>query len=192
MHRARYKPGSSLKLGGSIMGMKGREIVERAGVHVEELIQLLNKAYSDEWLAYYQYWVGAQVATGPMAADLIPELEEHAQEELDHAKKLAKRILELGGTPVLSPEGWYEESTCGYLVPENPDAVKLLKQNLQGERCAIEVYNKILNFVKGKDMITGNMIRKILEEEVEHEQDLENLGFDFLGDSFPSCSCGCR
>ena len=174
------------------MGMKGREIVERAGINVEELIRLLNKAYSDEWLAYYQYWVGAQVATGPMAADLIPELEEHAQEELDHAKKLAKRIVELGGTPVLSPEDWYEESTCGYLVPENPDAAKLLKQNLQGERCAIEVYNKLLNFVKGKDMITGNLVRKILEEEVEHEQDLENLGADFLGGFSSGCSCGCR
>jgi bacterioferritin len=174
------------------MGMKGREIVERAGLDVEELIRLLNKAYSDEWLAYYQYWVGAQIASGPLATAVIPELEEHAQEELDHAKKLAKRILELGGTPILSPEGWYEETTCGYLVPENPDAAKLLKQNLQGERCAIEVYNKLLNFVKGKDMITGNLIRKILEEEVEHEQDLENLSNDFLGESSTSCSCGCR
>lgn len=172
------------------MGMKGREIVARAGINVEELIRLLNRAYSDEWLAYYQYWVGAQVASGPVANALIPELEEHAEEELDHAKKLAKRILELGGTPVLSPEGWYEESTCGYLVPENPDAAALLKQNLKGERCAIEVYNKILDFVKSKDMITGNMIRKILEEEVEHEQDLEDLGQNFLGDSFKR-GCGC-
>ena len=33
------------------MGMKGREIVERAGVDVDGLIEMLNKAYSDEWLA---------------------------------------------------------------------------------------------------------------------------------------------
>lgn len=176
---------------GKYMGMKGREIVERAGVDVDALIKLLNKAYSDEWLAYYQYWVGARIATGPMAPTLIPELEEHAGEELDHATKLAKRIIELGGTPVLSPDEWYKETTCGYLVPSDPDSVTLLKQNIQGERCAIEVYSKLLDVVKGKDMITGNMIRKILEEEVEHEQDLEDIGQDYLGDKVKSGSCGC-
>ena len=36
------------------MGQKGREIVK---MDVDELINLLNKALSDEWLAYYQYWV---------------------------------------------------------------------------------------------------------------------------------------
>ena len=38
------------------MGTKGREIV---GVDIAELLQLLNKALADEWLAYYQYWVGS-------------------------------------------------------------------------------------------------------------------------------------
>ena len=108
------------------MGMKGREIVERAGVDVDGLIEMLNKAYSDEWLAYYQYWVGAKVVTGTAAPKLIAEMEEHAAEELDHAEKLAKRIIELGGTPILSPEEWYQETTCGYLVPEKPENKRVL------------------------------------------------------------------
>lgn len=170
------------------MGMIGKDIVSKAGLDVNELLTMLNKAYSDEWLAYYQYWTGAQVAAGPLAPDLIPELEEHASEELDHAKKLAKRIIELGGTPVLSPEDWYKESTCGYLVPANPQAEALLKQNLQGERCAIEVYNKILFKVKDKDLLTAHLIRQILEDEVEHEQELEDLGHAF-DIKLPSCKC---
>ncbi len=157
------------------MGLKGREIVERAGVDVNTLIKVLNQAYCDEWLAYYQYWVGAKVATGPYAHALIPELEEHAQEELDHANKLAKRIIELGGTPILSPEEWMKESTCGYLTPSNPDAMELLGQNIQGERCAIEVYNRILERLRGRDPVTAHIIREILEDEIEHEDDLENF-----------------
>ena len=170
------------------MGMKGREIVERAGVDVDGLIEMLNKAYSDEWLAYYQYWVGAKVVTGVAAPKLIAEMEEHATEELDHAEKLAKRIIELGGTPILSPAAWYKETTCGYLVPEKPESKFILAQNLQGERCAIEVYNKILDVVKGKDPITHHLLRKILEEEVEHEQDLEDIGLD-IKDLAATCSC---
>ncbi len=33
------------------MGTKGREIV---GLDVDKLIELLNKALADEWLAYYR------------------------------------------------------------------------------------------------------------------------------------------
>lgn len=155
------------------MGLKGREIVERAGVDVSTLIKILNQAYCDEWLSYYQYWVGAKVVAGAQSHALIPELEEHAQEELEHAQKLAKRIIELGGTPILSPVDWMEESTCGYLPPSNPDAAEILSQNLESERCAIEVYNRILERLRGRDVVTAHVIREILEDEIEHEEDLE-------------------
>jgi len=157
------------------MGMKGREIVERAGVDVNTLIKLLNQAYCDEWLAYYQYWVGAKIAQGIYACAIAAELEEHAQEELEHAQKLAKRVVELGGTPVLSPTEWLSESTCGYLTPTDKDALAILKQNLQAERCSIEVYNRILERLRGRDPITAHLIRSILADEVEHEEDLESF-----------------
>ena len=37
---------------------------------VESLISQLNAALSEEWLAYYQYWVGALVVEGAMRADV--------------------------------------------------------------------------------------------------------------------------
>ncbi|MBR2082419.1 MAG: ferritin [Elusimicrobiaceae bacterium] len=161
------------------MGLKAKELVTRAGLDVNALIKELNSAYCDEWLAYYQYWIGAQIAEGKMSHLLAEELTEHAGEELEHAEKLAKRIIELGGTPSISPDLWLKESTCGFLAPKDPQAMTLLKQNIQGERCAIEVYQKILEKVAGKDYITEHIIREILEDEIEHEQDLEDL----------SCSC---
>lgn len=57
------------------MGKKGREVV---GLDVDKLIDLLNKALADEWLAYYQYWIGAKVARGSMRGQVVFELEEHA------------------------------------------------------------------------------------------------------------------
>ena len=39
------------------MGTRAREIV---GIDVDYLIHLLNQAYASEWLAYYQYWLGAK------------------------------------------------------------------------------------------------------------------------------------
>lgn len=64
---------------------------------VESLISQLNAALSEEWLAYYQYWVGALVVEGAMRADVQGEFEEHAEEERRHAQLLADRIIELEG-----------------------------------------------------------------------------------------------
>lgn len=160
------------------MGMKGREIVENAGLDANKLIQLLNKAYCDEWLSYYQYWIGAQLAVGIPRHHLEAEMQEHAKEELAHATTLAKRIIELGGTPEIDPANWKKLSNCGYLAPDNPTVEELLEQNIHGERCAIAVYQKILDFVRGKDMITGHIVRHILQEEVAHEQELEDIRAD--------------
>lgn len=152
------------------MGTKGREIVE---LNHEELLNLLNKALSDEWLAYYQYWIGAAVVKGAMHGEVEKELAQHAKEELEHAEILIKRIIQLGGTPVLKPEEWYKLTNCGYDAPVDPDTKKLLLQNIKGEQCAIDTYKKFIEFLDHKDIITKHLIIEILEDEVEHEEDLE-------------------
>ena len=141
----------------------------------EKILELLNKALADEWLAYYQYWIGAKVVKGELKEKVIEELEEHAGDELRHAGMLVDRILELGGTPILKPEDWYKMTNCGYDTPENPDVKPILEQNIKGEQCAIDAYTKLLEFVKDKDPITYFMVQEILKDEVEHEDDLETL-----------------
>jgi len=103
------------------------------------------------------------------------ELEEHAKEELEHAEMLVERILQLGGTPLLDPADWYKETNCKYEIPSDPKVKVLLAQNIRGEQCAIEVYNKLAKMTRDVDPITYNMALEILEDEVEHEEDLEAL-----------------
>jgi len=152
--------------------MKGREIVK---LDVNKLLELLNKALADEWLAYYQYWVGSKIAVGPMRELVVKELTEHAGDELRHAEMLVNRIIQLGGTPILNPQDWFKLTNCGYEVPEDPYVKKLLEQNIKGEQCAIEVYYKLLEFTKDKDPVTAKMVLEILEDEIEHEADLQAI-----------------
>ncbi|MFO7836683.1 MAG: ferritin-like domain-containing protein [Candidatus Thorarchaeota archaeon] len=154
------------------MGKRGKEIV---GLNVDELIEKLNKAFADEWLAYYQYWIGSEVAVGPMRGAVVAELVEHAGDELRHAGMLSERILTLGGTPLLSPEDWFDYYNCEYATPEEPDVPKLLEQNIEAERCAIDVYHELVNMTEGKDQVTYNLALEVMEDEVEHEEDLEAL-----------------
>ncbi|MDY0270002.1 ferritin-like domain-containing protein [Trichloromonas sp.] len=154
------------------MGTKGRAII---GLDVDELLKLLNKAFADEWLAYYQYWVGAKVAKGPMKDAIIAELIQHATEELGHATLVSDRIIQLGGTPLTSPKVWFDWTNCGYEPPDNPFVRTLLEQNIKAEQCAIDVYDKLMKLTEGKDPITYNIALTILEQEVEHEEDLQAL-----------------
>ena len=160
------------------MGTKGREILESLGIKVEELITLLNKAFADEWLAYYQYWIGAKVAVGVPREAVVAELTQHAADELRHAGMVADRIIQLGGTPLLEPKEWTEQTNCGYDRPDDPNVRVLLEQNIKGEQCAITQYKKIMDYTKDKDPVTYDMALKILEDEIEHEEDLEAIKQD--------------
>lgn len=141
-------------------------------VDVNRLISTLNVALSEEWLAYYQYWVGARVMEGPMRSEIETEFLKHAQEELSHAEKLIKRIIELGGTPVLDPADWQTLAQCKYEAPADGYVESILEQNLVSERCAIKRYRAIADYTHGVDYTTTQMAIDILAEEIDHETDI--------------------
>jgi len=157
------------------MGDMAQKIVK---VDLNVLLRTLNEAFAEEWLAYYQYWLGAKMAVGLQRYMIEKEFIEHANEELKHAGWLADRIIQLGGTPVMSPDDWSKIARCKYIAPIKGDVVSLLNENLEAERCAIGRYQGICDMAGGKDYETFRISRKILKEELEHEQELE----DFLSD----------
>jgi bacterioferritin len=106
---------------------------------------------------------------------VIAELDLHATEELAHAVLLTTRIIQLGGTPVLSPAEWMKITNCGYDAPADPYVEKVLEQNIKGEQCAIKTYNNLLELTREGDPVSYNMILGILSQEVEHEEDLDAL-----------------
>ncbi len=157
------------------MGKHGIEILN---LDKDKLVEMLNAALAEEWLAYYQYWIGARLMEGPMRSEVEPELLLHATQELNHAVLVVTRIIQLGGTPVLRPDDWPKLARCEYDAPEDPYVEVILSQNLKGERCAIQRYQEIADFTNGKDHTTHQMAVTILNEEIEHEQDIE----EFLAD----------
>lgn len=154
------------------MGKEGVKIIRE--IDVKKVVELLNAALSEEWLAFYQYWLGARLMEGPMRTAIEAELLKHADEELGHAVLVVDRIIQLQGTPVLSPQDWFKLSDCKYFPPKDVYIETILDENLQGERCAIERYQQIADFTDGKDYATYRMATQILNDELEHEQDLED------------------
>jgi len=153
----------------------GKEAIRAASsIDVKKLLEMLNAALSEEWLAYYQYWIGARVMEGPMRSEVEPELLVHANEELNHAVMVVDRIIQLGGEPVVNPKDWTKLARCAYEEPADPYIEVILDQNLKGERCAIQRYQEIADYTAGKDHATHQMAVQILNDELEHENDIED------------------
>ncbi len=157
------------------MGRKAKEIVK---ANVQEVISDLNKAYADEWLAHYQYWLTAQWIRG-MDADTLKEvLLQQSADELNHAETLANRIIQLGGTPVMQFDQLTATAKCGFKEPpSNPaDLKQVIKDVLDAEACAIESYNELSEKYRTTDIVTKEIFEDLLEDEVEDEEKWENIG----------------
>jgi bacterioferritin len=138
-----------------------------------DVMDLLQQALSSEWLAYNQYRKGSEILLDK-SSDLSGELNQHAQDELEHAVWISERILQLGGSPMEDPEAWLANTPCGYDEPTDPDPAVLVAQNLDGERCAVKFYTGFSG-APGVDPDTREMVLRILEKELEHYSDLESL-----------------
>jgi len=159
------------------MGKKGREIV---GVNVKELLEDLNRAYADEWIAYFYYTWAADFVEGPCYPLISDRLDKTAAEEHEHMSELSDRIYELGGEPERDFEDLQKIANCKKVVfPENErDLESVVKAAVEAERCAIDVYNKMVKKLAhcyDTDIRTFHLIEHILSEEIEHEEAFENL-----------------
>jgi bacterioferritin len=82
------------------LGRKSREILR---AKVDDVLADLTKAYADEWLAHYQYWLAGRWIRGIDVDTLRDILIEQSNDELGHAEKIGNRIIQLGGTPIMDP-----------------------------------------------------------------------------------------
>ena len=157
------------------MGRKGKEIVK---ADVQEVISDLNKAYADEWLAHYQYWLAAQWIRGMDADTLKQVLIQQAADELTHAETLANRIIQLGGTPVMQFDQLTATAKCGFKEPPSDPAnlKQVIQDVLAAEACAIESYNELSEKYRTTDIVTKEIFEELLEDEVKDEEKWENIG----------------
>ncbi len=156
------------------MGKKAREIV---GVDLKDLIKDLDRAYCDEWLAYYAWWYMAQAVEGQGYEDMAEFLNKIAKDELEHATELAERIIELGGLPTNNISNLAKGANSPYpgVMKDLSDYKEIIKIVTSAEAGAIEVYNKIAKHTFGKDHDTYTLATHIMGEEIGHEEMFENL-----------------
>lgn len=153
------------------MAKVAREMVEKAGVNIEKLLELLIKNASAELTTYYYYTI-LRVNLIDLDGEGIKEIAEVARiEDRNHFEALVPRIYELGGKLPENMNDFHDISACPpAALPKDPRDVKaMLKVLVEAERCAVRGYTQICNMTAGKDHRTYDLALAILNEEIEHE-----------------------
>jgi bacterioferritin len=113
------------------------------------------------------------MASGIHAQAVKDEFLEHAQEEQQHADRLAERITQLNGEPNFNPQGLVDRSHSEYA--EGTTLLDMIKEDLVAERIAIDSYSDIIRYLGEKDPTSRRVMEEILAKEEEHAEDLKTL-----------------
>ena len=139
----------------------------------EKVIELLNEALATELVCVLRYKRHYYMAKGIHSEPVKAEFLEHANEEMAHADRIAKRITELGGEPDFSPNGLSDRSHAEYVAGNTLN--EMIKEDLIAERIAIESYREMIAYLGDADPTTQRMLKEILAMEEEHADDLASL-----------------
>src|SRR5437899_1580123 len=102
------------------------------------VIEVLNEALATEIVCVLRYKRHYFTANGIHAQAVAQEFLQHANEEQQHADWIAQRIVQLGGSPNLNPEGLAERSHSQY--DQKASLLDMIREDLVAERIAIESY----------------------------------------------------
>ncbi|KJK17874.1 bacterioferritin [Pseudomonas sp. NPDC087612] len=139
----------------------------------EKILRLLNESLATEWVCALRYKRHYYMASGIKASVAADEFLEHATQELQHADKLAERIVQLGGEPDLNPDNLSKNSHAQYVAGNN--LKEMVLEDLIAERIAIDSYREIIQYIGESDPTTRRIFEDILAQEEEHADDMADL-----------------
>lgn len=136
-----------------------------------KVIEFLNKALTNELTAINQYWLHYRVLDDWGVTKLAEYERKESIEEMEHADKLAERVLFLNGLPNFQA---IHSLRVGETVEE------ILKADMALEEDAIPLLRDAIEYCeKVRDYVSRDLFAHILDNEEEHVDFLETQ-FDMI------------
>ena len=148
-------------------------ITETYSLDVDEACAKLNRALASEVLCVLRYRHHEIIAKGLNAPQVVAEFREHAENEEEHARRIADRINQLGGDPQLEPNLVAKNTATEY--GSATELMAMVREDLVAERVVIEVYREMIAWFGSADPTSRRMLEEILADEEEHASDLADI-----------------
>ncbi|MHB9425017.1 ferritin-like domain-containing protein [Pseudomonas amygdali] len=139
----------------------------------ETVLRLLNESLATELVCVLRYKRHYYMASGLKASVAAAEFLEHAEQEAQHADKLAERIVQLGGEPEFNPDLLSKNSHAQYVAGNT--LKEMVYEDLVAERIAVDSYREIIQYIGDSDPTTRRIFEEILAQEEEHADDMSDI-----------------
>lgn len=132
----------------------------------KEIVEHLNKLLTNELTSVRQYLLHSAILKNSGINKLAEKMKNELNEELEHANRLAERILLLKGVPnfqdtnkISKYEGKFTKDTIQKILEDN---LRLEEEGIKGIKEAISVAEK------EKDFVSVMLLEGLLKNEEEH------------------------
>ncbi|MFV0949272.1 bacterioferritin [Wolbachia endosymbiont of Nasonia giraulti] len=132
----------------------------------KEIVEHLNKLLTHELTSVRQYLLHSAILKNSGINKLAEKMRKELNEELEHANRLAERILLLKGMPnfqdtnkISKYEGKFTKDTMQKILEDNSN---LEEEGIKGIKEAISVVEK------EKDFVSVMLLEELLKNEEEH------------------------
>lgn len=140
-----------------------RPVDQEQTISRDQLAELLNEDLAREYQAIIAYVVYSQVLKGAEFMTIAAQLQEHAQQELQHALTISRQIDYLGKMPTVNVKP----------VRTSEDAREMLRFDLDNENDTVRNYTERVRQCEALGEIAiAEQIRQIIVQEQDHQIDL--------------------
>src|SRR5437660_10873924 len=140
----------------AVRKMEDGAVTESYKGDVQRTIEILNEALATEIVCVLRYMHHYFMATGVHGTAVRDEFKEHADNEREHADKIAERIQQLGGKPDFNPRTLLERSSSQYI--EGETLADMIREDLIAERMVVEIYQNMVRYFGSDDPTTRHMM----------------------------------
>jgi bacterioferritin len=141
----------------------------------DQVVSVLNEVLATEIVCVLRYQFHYFMSTGIHSPAIAEEFREHAEQEQEHAGKIAARIKQLGGKPEMNPSSVAKASHTEY--KEGVSLADMIREDLVAERIVIETYRELARYFGHKDPVSRRLMEDILADEEEHADELADMLF---------------
>jgi len=131
------------------------------------VIDVLNRLLEAELAGVVRYTHYSFLVFGFGRIPIVSWLRAQAEESMTHAWQLGEWITTLGADPSL---------TIGPLLDSHKhDIAAMLRESLDAERAALELYKQLLRLVEGRSIALEEFARQMIHAEELHAADVDKM-----------------
>jgi bacterioferritin len=131
------------------------------------VLAYLNQILELELAGVVRYTHYALMIYGYNRIPIVSWMHDQANESLGHAREAGEMITHLGEHPSLS--------IGPLLETQKHDIGDILRESLEHERTALEVYKRLLGEVEGKSVLLEEYARRLIAAEEIHQGEVDKM-----------------